>query len=96
MQPKNLHVITKLVKACELLKAVEVRGETKKCAGTIRNARLEIENAVKEMQKKKAVNWRKVAEILGVITKVYALLKLLGLGEFLNFCKKFKVMYAVT
>jgi hypothetical protein len=96
MQPKNLHVLTKLGRACELLKAAEVMPEMQKCTGTIRRARLEIEDVLSVMKTKRAVNWRNVSEILGVISKAYALLKLLGLGEIINFCNRRRIRYAVT
>lgn len=82
MQTNNLRIMTKLDKACELLKNAEAMSEMQKCTGTIQRARLEIENALSVMKKKRAVNWKNVSEILGVISKAYALLKLLGLGEF--------------
>lgn len=96
MQKNELHVMSKLGKACDLLKAVEALPETKKCAGAIQRARLSIEEAMVEMQKKKVVNWRKVSEILGVISKVFDLLKLLGLGEFINFCNLIRIGYAAA
>ncbi len=81
MQQKELRVITKLGKACALLKTAEAMPEMQKCTGTIRRARFEIEEAVSVLKKKKAVDLEKVSEILRVLTKAYTFLKLLGLGD---------------
>jgi hypothetical protein len=80
MQRKK-QIMTNLGHACNILNVVETMPDCGRCADMIRNARMLLEKIRLDITKEKrsAVDWKAVSEIVQFLSRLFSLLKLIVL-----------------